>query len=123
ERGLVKVNLKSSEEVRDSFRVIKEAGGEDWEGCLVQPLVQGRREFVAGMVRDAQFGPVVMFGLGGIFTEAIGDVVFRIAPLNESDSRDMIGELASRKLLGGFRGETAADIGQLVRVLTGLSRL
>jgi acyl-CoA synthetase (NDP forming) len=123
ERGLVKVNLKSSEEVLNSFRTLKEAGGDDWEECLVQPFIQGRREFVAGLARDPQFGPVVMFGLGGIFTEAIGDVVFRIAPLNESDARDMIGELASRTLLGAFRGEAAADTGRLVRVLTGLSRL
>jgi acyl-CoA synthetase (NDP forming) len=123
ERGLVIVNLKSPEEIRNSFRVIKEAAGRDWEGCLIQPFVRGRREFAAGLIRDPQFGPVVMFGLGGILTEAIGDVVFRIAPLKESDSRDMIGELASRKLLGGFRGEAAAEIDQLVRVLTGLSRL
>ena len=67
ERGLVKVNLHSADEVRQAYQTIKTAAGSDWEGCLIQPLIAGRREFVAGMVRDPQFGPVVMFGLGGIF--------------------------------------------------------
>ena len=123
ERGLVKVNLKSAKEVRDAFRIIKQAAGADWEGCLIQPLVEGKREFVAGLFRDAQFGPVVMFGLGGIFTEALADTTFRIAPFSAIQARQMIDELSSSKLLDNFRGEAAAHKDQLVNVLLGLSRL
>jgi len=123
ERGLVRVNLRSHEEVRQAFRQIKESAGTDWEGCLIQPMIQGKREFVAGLFRDAQFGPVVMFGLGGIFAEAIGDVVFRIAPLSRFDGLEMMDELSSRKLISDFRGESAADREQLTRTLMGLSRL
>ncbi len=123
ERGLVRVNLQSEQAVRRAFDEVRSAGGDDWEGCLIQPMVAGRREFVAGMFRDEQFGPVVMFGLGGIFAEALEDVVFRIAPLDETEALHMLQELRARKLLADFRGEAAADSDQLARVLIGLSRL
>lgn len=123
ERGLVQVSLKSNDEVIQAFRHIKEAAGADWEACLVQPLVKGNREFVAGLVRDPQFGPSVMFGLGGIFTEALSDVTFRIAPLDEIQARAMLDEIRACKLLGAFRGEAEVDKEQLVQVLMELSRL
>jgi acyl-CoA synthetase (NDP forming) len=123
ERGLVKTNLKSAREIREAFCAIKESAGDDWEGCLIAPFIQGSREFVAGLFRDAQFGPVVMFGLGGIFTEALADTTFRIAPFDEKDARRMIGEISSRKLLGNFRGEAPANLDQLADVLLGLAKL
>ncbi len=123
EMGLVRVNLADEHQVRTAFSQIKIAGGEAWEGCLVQPMVTGQREVVAGLIRDPQFGPVVMFGLGGIFAEALKDVVFRIAPLTEEQARDMMSDLSARNLLGAFRGQAPADTAQLARVLTGLSRL
>ena len=123
ERGLVKVNLCSPDDVRHAYYEIKKSAAEDWEGCLIQPLINGRREFVAGLFRDAQFGPVVMFGLGGIFTEAIADVTFRIAPLSEVQARKMLDELSARKLLNSFRGDSAVDRGQLIQALMGLSQL
>lgn len=123
ERGLVKVNLRSVSEIRRAYRQIKASAAEDWEGCLIQPLVEGKREFVAGMFRDAQFGPTVMFGLGGIFTEALDDVAFRIAPLFDAQADALLDEIKSSKLLGDFRGEKVADRAQLRQVLLGLSRL
>jgi acyl-CoA synthetase (NDP forming) len=123
ERGLVKVNLHTVAEVSRAYREIRRAAGKGGEGCLIQPQIEGKREFVAGLFRDDQFGPVVMFGLGGIFTEAIGDVVFRIAPVNETQARQMMDEIAARRMLDDFRGEKAADRTQLISVLTGLSRL
>jgi acyl-CoA synthetase (NDP forming) len=123
ERGLVKVNLRSVAEVRRAYREITQSAGPDWEGCLIQPLVAGKREFVAGMFRDAQFGPAVMFGLGGVFTEAIGDVTFRIAPVSGIQADKMMDEIKASRLLGDFRGEQAADREQLRQVLMGLSRL
>jgi acyl-CoA synthetase (NDP forming) len=123
ERGLVKLNLHSAEEVESACLEIRKSAGEDLEGFLLQPLIEGKREFVAGLFRDEQFGPVVMFGLGGVFTEALKDVVFRIAPFDEIQAKDMMEEILSRKLLGGFRGKAPADKNQLINVLMGLSRL
>lgn len=123
ERGLVKINLKSSNEVRQAFKHIKEAAGEDWEACLIQPLIEGRREFVAGLSHDSQFGPIVMFGLGGIFTEAISDVTFRIAPIDKTQAGAMLDEIKACKMIGAFRGEAPADKNQLVNILSGLSSL
>jgi acyl-CoA synthetase (NDP forming) len=123
EKGLVKLNLKNKEEVHSASVFIKEAAGDDLEGFLIQPMLEGKREFVAGLFYDEQFGPVLMFGLGGVFTEAIGDVVFRLAPLNEKEAGLMIQELHAKKLLGNFRGEKAPDMNTLVKVLTGLSEI
>jgi succinyl-CoA synthetase beta subunit len=123
ERGLVKIHLSSAAAVRQAYQEIQTSAGADWEGCLIQPMVSGRREFVAGLVRDAQFGATIMFGLGGVFAEALGDVVFRIAPLDAGQAVRMTQELKARQLLGAFRGEAAADQDQLSRVLMGLSQL
>lgn len=79
EKGLVKLNLKNKEELHSAASYIEEAAGDDLEGYLIQPMLEGKREFVAGLFYDEQFGPAIMFGLGGVFTEAIGDVVFRLA--------------------------------------------
>lgn len=123
EKGLVKLNLKNKEDVHSAAIYIRDAAGEDLEGFLIQPMLEGKREFVAGLFYDEQFGPAVMFGLGGVFTEAIGDVVFRLAPLNEKEARLMIQELHAKKLLGDFRGEKAPDMDALIKVLVGLSEI
>jgi len=123
EKGLVKLNLNNKEEVQAAAIYIKDAAGNDLEGFLVQPMLEGKREFVAGLFQDKQFGPTVMFGLGGIFTEAIGDVVFRIAPIDESEAIKMIDELKAQKLLGAFRGENAPDKEAIIKTLVGLSRI
>jgi acyl-CoA synthetase (NDP forming) len=91
---------------------------------LVSEMVKGRRELIAGLVRDPQFGPCVMLGLGGILTEALGDVVFAAAPVSERDARRMIRSLgASHLLTQSFRGDPPADEAALAGVLVGLSRL
>ena len=123
ERNLVHLGLTDADQVLEAARAIGRAAGGDLEGWLVQPQISGRREFVAGLFKDDQFGPVIMFGLGGIFTEALDDVVFRLAPLTRSRAEFMVGELKSAALLGEFRGEPAADKKLLVDTLLGLSRL
>ena len=123
ERGLVRLNLKTTAEVGEAVRDVADAAGADLEGLLLQPMLSGRREFVAGLFRDPQFGAVVMFGLGGIFTEALDDVVFRVAPFDWREAGEMVDELRAHKLLGPFRGEAAAAREQLVHTLVGLSRL
>jgi acyl-CoA synthetase (NDP forming) len=123
ERGLVRLNLSSRQAVLEAANEIGRSAGDDLEGYLVQPMIRGRREFVAGLFCDAQFGPVVMFGLGGVFTEALDDVVFRVAPVSEPQAEAMLDELHSAKLLGPFRGEAPIDRGKIIDVIMGLSQL
>jgi len=123
DRGLVALSVGSADEVLSAAARIAGAAGADLEAFLVQPMMQGKREFVAGLFRDAQFGPVVMFGLGGTFTEVLDDVAFRLAPLNADEASQMIDQLRCAKLLGAFRGEAAVDRDALVAALVGLSRL
>ncbi|HQG42753.1 MAG TPA: acetate--CoA ligase family protein, partial [Spirochaetota bacterium] len=79
--------------------------------------------FVLGSIKDPQFGPCVMFGLGGVFTEALQDVSFRVAPITSIDAYEMMDELRTKKLLGPFRGSPAVDKEMLARALVGLSEL
>jgi acyl-CoA synthetase (NDP forming) len=123
ERGLVFVDVNSKEKLEKAAGTILQEAGTDLEGFLIQPHIKGNREFVTGLFRDPQFGPVIMFGLGGIYTEALSDVVFRIAPLSKADALEMIGEIRSRKLVDDFRGEKAVDRKALVDILQGLSRI
>ncbi|WDP91354.1 MAG: acetate--CoA ligase family protein [Desulfobacter sp.] len=123
EAGLVMVGIPSPQRLEEAVSTIEERAGKDLESFLVQPMVQGKRELVAGLFRDEQFGPVVMFGLGGVLTEALEDIVFKIAPLDEADLEEMVEGLKAKKLLGPFRGEAAVDRDALKRVLQGLSDL
>jgi acyl-CoA synthetase (NDP forming) len=123
EAGIVHLNLPDAAAVRVACQEIQITAGDSLEGLLVQPHVQGRREFVAGLFHDRVFGPVVMFGLGGIFTEALGDVCFRVTPLTRADAEEMIDDIRSTRLLDAFRGEKPADRMQLVDTLMGLSEI
>lgn len=122
EMGMVRVNLKNKDEVAGAYDELT-GKGIALDGVLIQEMVKGNREFVIGLTRDPQFGPCVMFGLGGIFTEAMKDVSFRVAPLTEDDAREMIGEIRAAKLLDAFRGEKAVDREILVRALVGIGNL
>ncbi len=123
EGGLVRLDLNSEEAVRIAARKMAESAGDAVTGFLVQPQMTGRREFAAGLFRDPQFGPVIMFGAGGVFAEVTSDVTFRLAPLSEEDAEEMLDEIRGGALLSEFRGEAAVDRTALVRTLTGLSRL
>ncbi|MCX5852179.1 MAG: acetate--CoA ligase family protein, partial [Deltaproteobacteria bacterium] len=121
--GLVHLNCINAAAVKKAASAIAAEAGDELESILVQKQLKGKREFVAGLIRDEQFGPVVMFGVGGIFTEALSDVTFRLAPLNEIDAREMIGEIRAQSLLGDFRGEKAANNDEIIRALIGLSKI
>ena len=123
ESGLVRVGLNSPAEVAAAAARMATESPLPIEAFLVQPQIQGKREFVAGMFRDPLFGPVIMFGLGGIYTEALDDAVFKVAPLSDADIEAMFAELRSRKLLLPFRGEEAVDKTTLGAILKGLSDL
>ena len=125
ERGLVKLGLGDRSAVESAAAELLAAATVD-DGdvdVLVAPMVAGNRELIAGVVRDPQFGAMVMLGLGGILAEAVADVVFRPAPLDEATARDMIDGLATQRLLGEFRGEAEVDRAQLVELLVGLGSL
>ena len=123
ERGLVHLNLATSLAVENAAESIIADAGKDLEGWLLQPHIQGRREFVAGLFQDRQFGPVIMFGIGGVFTEAFADVAFCLAPLTETDAAEMLKEIKGQALLGDFRGEKAVQREELIQTLLGLSRI
>ena len=126
ERGLVRVGVPDSVSVEsEAADLLALARPEDGEvAVLVAELVKGQRELIAGMIRDPQFGPCVMLGLGGILAEAVGDAVFAIAPLSRAEALAMVDGLATSHLLTEpHRGEPAIDRRALADILEGLGRL
>ena len=122
ESGMVKLNVGNSEEAARVFDELT-AKMKNLDGVLIEKMVKGSREFVIGLSRDPQFGPCVMFGLGGIFTEALKDVTFRVAPLSKEDALEMIDEIKTKKILGEFRGSPAVDREALAKALVGVGEL
>ncbi|MBI5116745.1 acetate--CoA ligase family protein [Candidatus Poribacteria bacterium] len=126
--GGVRVGVRTREEVREAFVEMRARarrffpGAEVW-GVSVQEMLQGGKEVILGMVRDRQFGPVIMFGLGGIYVEVLKDVSFRIAPLSVEDARQLIRGIRSLPLLQGARGEKPIHIEGIVESLLRLSQL
>ncbi|HEY2386849.1 MAG TPA: acetate--CoA ligase family protein [Candidatus Binatia bacterium] len=125
ERNLVRLGLADGTAVCAAAEALLAARQpEDGDAALlVCPMVRGRRELIAGLVRDPVFGPCVMLGLGGIFAEAMGDVAFAVAPLVGADAADLIDALQSRRVLDAVRGEPPVDRAALARTLTALGRL
>jgi len=118
ERNLVQVGLDDPDEVRAAYKEIVENLGDDpYDGILVQEMIKGERELVVGLVRDPQFGPCVMFGLGGIFTEILKDTSFRVAPIEKYDAMQMMDEIRARDILGPFRGKDPVDRDMLADIL------
>jgi acetyltransferase len=125
----VKVGLQNSEQVRDAFdlmvyranRYLPEA--RIW-GCLVQEMVSGGNlEVLVGMNRDPQFGPLVTFGLGGIYVEILKDVTFRVAPFSRMEATEMLEEIKARALLDGVRGKPAVDKDAIIETLLRIAQL
>lgn len=123
EKNMIELNIADDDALTRSYQALEKRGGGDLEGILVQEMVKGERELVAGLVRDPQFGPCVMFGLGGIFTEVLKDVTFRVAPLEKKDALEMMDEIKSKKLLDEFRGKPAVNRDILAGVLVSLGKI
>lgn len=123
EKNLVRVDVRDEQEALRAFDEITAAMDAADAGVLVQEMIRGRRELVIGLTRDPQFGPCVMFGLGGIFTEILKDISFRKAPLEERDARDMMAEIKGCKILEAVRGMPAADTAALARMLMAVGRI
>ena len=126
--GGVRVNIQSEEQLRaeyqDLIAKLTEKGLiEGLEGVIIQEMVKGSREMVCGIATDPQYGPMMMFGLGGVFIEVLKDVNFRIAPLTDIDAMEMIKSVKSYKLLEGARGTKPAQIEQIQETLLRLSQL
>lgn len=126
--GGVQLNLATAEEVRDGFNAmiasVKKHLGDDVEiwGVLVQKMLPKGKEIILGMTRDPKFGPLLMFGLGGIYTEALRDVSFRLAPLRENVAQTMVKRIRSYRLLEGVRGEAPSDTKAVAECLQRLSQ-
>lgn len=124
EKGLIAVNLSSQKELNDAFTTLSQRAGADYKGAyLVQEMVKGAREIMIGMHRDPSFGPSILFGLGGIFTEILQDVVFRVAPLKKRDAADMMQSIRGHKILDAVRGMPAVDKELLSNALLAVSKI
>ncbi len=126
--GGVVVGVKNAEEVQRCFGAITQRARRhipdaDIKGVLVQQMVAGGKEVILGMSRDPQFGPLLMFGLGGIYTEALKDVTFRLAPVGLAEAEEMIQEIRAYPLLQGVRGEKPADVAAIADNIVRLSQL
>ena len=124
--GGVVVNLKSADQVRTGFahimdRVSGAVRGASIQGVLVCKQADQGLEVIIGALDDAVFGPIIMFGLGGIFTEVLKDVSFRAAPLRRRDAEEMIREIKAYPILQGVRGQTGCDINKLIDLLLNVS--
>jgi acyl-CoA synthetase (NDP forming) len=126
--GGVIVDLKDAEDVRNAYKQIlenvrKHSAKAKIVGVLVQEMAPPSTEVIVGAIKDPQFGPSLMFGLGGIFVEVLKDVTFRVAPISEDEAREMITEVRAYPLLRGYRNTPPADIDAIIRILLNTSRL
>ncbi|MDQ3561534.1 MAG: acetate--CoA ligase family protein, partial [Thermoproteota archaeon] len=126
--GGVKVGIKTDDELRNSFRTITEnalkyKSDAKIKGVLVQEMVKSAKETILGASQDPTFGPVIMFGLGGIYVEVLKDVVFRIVPIDEQEATNMVESIKTIKLLKGVRGEKSSDLRAIADSLQRLSQL
>jgi acyl-CoA synthetase (NDP forming) len=126
--GGVIINLDSREEVQKAYKQILSSAHRlkakaRLLGVLVQKMAPASTEVIIGAIKDPQFGPALMFGLGGIFVEVLKDVSFRIAPIYEDEAREMISEVKAYPLLKGYRNTPPADIDAIIDILLKTSKL
>jgi acetate---CoA ligase (ADP-forming) len=126
--GGVRINLANSEQVRDAFdlmmlRIQKRAPNAHIRGAFVEKMGQRGREVILGMTRDPQFGPMLMFGLGGIFVEVMKDVTFHLAPITAEEAMQMLKGTRSYALLQGARGQAPVDLEAIAGALQRISQL
>jgi acyl-CoA synthetase (NDP forming) len=126
--GGVVVGVKDAKGVRDAYdQILKNVRSHDSKaritGILVQEMAPSSTEVIVGAIKDPQFGPAIMFGLGGIFVEVLKDVTFRIAPITEDEACEMITEVKAYPLLEGYRNTPPADTKAIANILLNTSRL
>ena len=123
EKGLIRLDIRNEGEAHTAYKDITAAMGGAEKTVMVQQMIKGQRELVIGLTRDPQFGPCVMFGLGGIFTEVLEDTSFRIAPIEKRDALEMILEIKAHKILEAIRGMQPVDKDMLADILIAIGRL
>jgi len=124
ERGGVIVGIGDEAAARAAFETIRQrAAGADFRGVIIYPLVRGAQEVLVGLSRDPQFGPVIAFGLGGIYTEVLRDVALRVAPVDRAEADAMIRSLRAYPILAGARGQRPCDLDALAELLVRVSEL
>jgi acyl-CoA synthetase (NDP forming) len=128
ELGAVRLDVMNERQVRQAFadirdRMKRDGTLDDMDGVLVQPMIAGGIELMAGVTRDPLFGPLIAFGLGGVHVEILGDVRFRLAPLTDRDAAEMVREIKGWPLLEGYRGRAPADVKAIEDMLLRLSQL
>lgn len=126
--GGIQLNLGSRSEVEKAYDTImnnlrERSLDENINGIMVQEMIQGGTETIVGISYEPKFGPMIMFGLGGVYVEVLKDVVFRFAPLSHQEAQDMIQEIKSYKILQGVRGEKPRDVDALVNALVKISHM
>lgn len=122
--GGVILPINTEEEAGEAFEKLETIGkGKDFRGVLMVPMLKGGREVIFGLTRDPQFGPVVAFGMGGIYTEVLKDISLRIAPIDKATAMEMIHELKTCPILAGVRGQKSVDMDVLADALVEFSKL
>ena len=121
--GAVELDLRTEAEVRAAYRRLTERFGERQRRVLVQPMIAGGTQLIVGVSDDHMFGPLVVFGRGGVTTEVLAEHAARLTPLTDTDAYQLIGSVRSAPLLRGYRGQPAADLGALRDLLLRVSRL
>lgn len=125
DRGYVKTDLDTEKKVEEAFREMKERSdseGAEFHGAVIQNQLKGK-EVIIGGKRDPQFGPVILFGFGGIFVEVFEDTSLRVAPIDEEEARRMVEEIKAYPLLTGIRGEEPVAVDKLIQSITKVSEL
>ena len=124
EEKLVFTNIRGEDEANWVFdQVYEKIKGLKDSAVLVQEMIDGKRELMIGMIRDPQFGPSVIFGLGGIFTEILNDFSFRVAPLTKQEAKEMITEIRANKILSSIRGMPPVNIEMLSEMIVKLGEI
>jgi acetate---CoA ligase (ADP-forming) subunit beta len=123
EAGAVFLNVTDPESAGAAYAAMEKNLGDRLKGAVVSEMVSGRRELVIGLSRTPGFGPCVMIGVGGIMTELLNDVAFRVAPFDEAEAGDMASDLRTKGIFGPFRGEAAPDMAAIRRCLIAIGEI
>jgi acyl-CoA synthetase (NDP forming) len=123
EKDLIRTDIRDDKEALDAFNDLMASMNGNHGAVLIQEMIKGKRELVIGLIRDPQFGPCVMFGLGGIFTEILKDVSFRLAPLEKRDAFEMMDEIKAHKILDAVRGMDPVDRELLSKMLINVGKI
>lgn len=123
EYGVIELNLMNEEKIKEGWQRINTNPKIKLDGILVQEQIKGDLELIVGLKKDTTFGPCVIFGLGGVFTEILKDISIRVAPIEKIDAIEMIREIKGYKILEGSRGASGVNIDNLCDILINVGRI